>query len=144
MMSAQQSVRNMGIACFFFPAPKQSKTAVCLNSHKHSQVNCVPNTFQPNGVLAGTAAAGEMAPPASTRISAWLKRVQGQTSSVNMHSTSIVLLSSYSTIIPCHSGSVLARLAPYDTNTHEVFLFSWRESGIAHPGSTATRSYRSA
>ena len=35
-------------------------------------------------VLAGTASAGRMAPPASTRISAWLKRIQEHGSPVNV------------------------------------------------------------
>ena len=42
--------------------------------------------FQPAEilVLAGTTGAGGMAPPASARISAWMKCVQGHSSRVNM------------------------------------------------------------
>ena len=38
-------------------------------------------------LLAGSAGAGRMVPPASTRISARMKRVHGHVSPVNMHAT---------------------------------------------------------
>ena len=68
-------------------SPLDPRVAVCAEQleallgcigvgHIHGWMKHVPNTFQPSKDpgLAGTADAGRMAPPASTRISAWLKR----------------------------------------------------------------------